>query len=111
DHTEDTASDTVKLSVNVSNTGERDGDEVVQVYFRHVNPPEPQPKEALCSFARIHLPHGKTARLTLNIPVNRFRCWDPDKKQYNVELGNYELLIGSASDDIRQRLLLSIGGQ
>ncbi len=111
DHTEDAPSDTVKLSVNVSNSGDRDGDEVVQVYFRHVNSPLPQPQLALCSFARIHLPQGKTARLTLDIPVTRFRYWDTTQKQYTVEAGDYELLIGTASDDIRQRLLLSIGGQ
>jgi hypothetical protein len=44
----------------------------------------------------------------MNIPVERFRSWDTEKKQYAVEAGNYELLIGAASDDIRLRVPLKI---
>ena len=92
---------TLQLSFTVKNIGERDGDEVAQVYFRHIKSAAPQPKEALCGFARIHLPEGNTARITLNIPAERFRYWDTAKKQYVVEPGKYKLLIGAASDDIR----------
>jgi hypothetical protein len=44
----------------------------------------------------------------MNIPVERFRYWNPEKKQYAVEPGSYELLIGAASDDIRLRVPLKI---
>jgi hypothetical protein len=40
--------------------------------------------------------------------VERFRSWDPEKKQYAVEPGSYELLVGAASDDIRLRLPLKV---
>ena len=50
-----TAGDTVKVSFDLQNSGERDGDEVAQIYFRHVNSAVPQPKLALCGFTRIHL--------------------------------------------------------
>src|ERR1039457_5241949 len=95
---------TVKLSFTLQNTGERDGDEVAQVYFRHVKSAVPQPKLALCGFARVHLDSGKAAQVTVDIPVERFRCWDTAKKPYVVEAGKYELLIGAASDDIRLKL-------
>ena len=49
------ADGTVKVSFAVKNTGERDGDEVAQVYFRHVDSSVPQPKLALCGFTRVHL--------------------------------------------------------
>ena len=49
------ANGTAKVSFTVKNTGKRDGDEVAQVYFRHVNSKVPQPKLALCGFARVHL--------------------------------------------------------
>ncbi len=54
-----TAGDTVKISFPLKNSGARDGDEVAQVYFRHVNSAVPQPKLALCGFARIHLAQGQ----------------------------------------------------
>jgi hypothetical protein len=40
--------------------------------------------------------------------VERFRYWDPEKKQYAVEPGDYELLVGAASDDIRLQLPLKV---
>jgi beta-glucosidase len=102
------AGDTVKLTFALLNKGAWDGDEVTQVYFRHVNSARPQPRLALCGFARIHLQANQGARFTMNIPVERFRCWDPEKKQYTVEPGSYELLVGAASDDIRLQLPLKV---
>ncbi|HEV2438380.1 MAG TPA: glycoside hydrolase family 3 C-terminal domain-containing protein [Verrucomicrobiae bacterium] len=95
------AGDTLKLAFNLRNAGTRDGDEVAQVYFRHVNSALPQAKLALCGFVRIHLPQDGVARVALDIPVERFRYWDTAHQQYTVEPGKYELLIGAASDDIR----------
>ena len=97
-----------KVSFTLKNTGERDGDEVAQVYFRHVNSALPQAKLALCGFVRIPLFQGQAAHITLNLPAERFRYWDTAKKQYAVEPGDYEILIGAASDDIRVRLPLTI---
>ncbi len=102
------ASDTMKLNFTLRNVGARAGDEVAQVYFRHVNSALPQPKLALCGFARIHLERRQRVNLTVNIPVERFRYWDTTKKQYAVEPGDYELVIGAASDDIRLRVPFKI---
>jgi len=104
DATRVAAGDTLKLAFNLKNDGARDGDEVAQVYFRHVNSAVPQAKLALCGFVRIHLPQDGVARVTLDIPVERFRYWDTTHQQYTVEPGDYELLIGGASDDIRLRV-------
>ncbi|MDH7599300.1 MAG: glycoside hydrolase family 3 C-terminal domain-containing protein [Sedimentisphaerales bacterium] len=102
------ADGTIKVSLTVRNSGKRDGDEVVQVYFRHVKPSLPQPKLALCGFARVHLKRGQSQKVTIDIPAQRLRYWDPDKKQYVVDPGEYEILVGAASDDIRLRLPLTI---
>ncbi len=102
---------TVKLSFTLKNTGARAGDEVAQVYFRHVNSALPQPKLALCGFARVHLERRQGVNVTVNIPVERFRYWDTAKKQYAVEPGDYELLIGAASDDIRLRVPFKVMAQ
>jgi beta-glucosidase len=99
---------TVSLSFNLKNTGKLDGDEVVQVYFRHVDSAVPQPKQALCGFQRIHLDKRKDTTVTVTFPAERLRYWDTSKKQYVVEAGKYELLIGGASDDIRLKVPLEI---
>src|SRR5271157_2442743 len=102
------ADGTVKASFTVKNTGSREGDEVAQVYFRHVHSDVPQPKLTLCGFARVHLNRGETDRVTVEVPAERLRCWDTEKKQYMVEPGKYEFLIGAASDNIRLKLPMTI---
>jgi beta-glucosidase len=100
--------DSLKLSFSVANIGARDGDEVPQVYFRHLKSAVPQPNLALCAFGRVRVARGKSAAFTMDIPVERFRFWDPAKKQYVVEPGDYEILIGASSDDIRRQLPLKV---
>ena len=103
-----TANDTLKLAFNLKNTGARDGDEVAQVYVRHLNSAAPQANLALCGFVRIHLQPSTTARVSMEIPVERFRYWNTKQQRYVVEPGHYELLIGAASDDIRLRVPLKV---
>ncbi len=105
------ANGTAKVSFTVKNTGQRDGDEVAQVYFRHVNSAVPQPKLALCGFTRVQLKHGESSQVTVEVPTQRLRYWDTEKKQYVVEPGNYEFLIGAASDNIRLKLPVTITAQ
>lgn len=102
------ANDTVRVSVEVCNTGGRDGDEVVQIYYRHVKSAVTQAREALCGFRRVNVARGETARVEIEVPVKEFRFWDTVKKQYLVEPGRYEILVGGASDDIRARLPLRV---
>ena len=104
------ASGTAKVTFTVKNSGKLDGDEVAQVYYRHVNSAVPQPKMALCGFARVHLKHGESGKVTVEVPMERLRYWDTGKKQYVVEAGQYEFLVGAASDDIRLTLPMTISG-
>ena len=101
-------SGTVKVMFTVKNTGGRAGDEVAQVYFRHVHSDVPQPKLALCGFTRVQLKHGDSSEVTVEVPTERLRYWDTQKKEYVVEPGDYEILIGAASDDIRLKLPMII---
>ena len=84
------------------------GDEVVQVYFRHKNSAVAQPKLALCGFMRANLKAGETKGVTFEIPASQFRYWDITQKKYVVEPGDYELLIGGSSDDIRLKVPFTI---
>jgi beta-glucosidase len=102
------ANGTLKLSFDVSNSGPRDGDEVAQVYVRRTDSNDFRAKEALCGFTRVHIARNQSANVSLEIPLERFRCWDTTAKKYVVEPGAYELMVGAASDDIRARLPVKV---
>jgi beta-glucosidase len=95
---------TLNLSFAIKNTGDLDGDEVAQIYFQRDNSEPTNAKESLCGFTRVHIAKHETANVSLQIPAERFRHWSTAEKRYVVETGNYELLIGGASDDIRARV-------
>lgn len=99
---------TFEVTLQVTNTGSVTGDEVVQVYARAVNPPVPMPLKWLVAFHRVTIKPGENAVLNFTIPMERFHCWDEKKNGYVVNPGGYEFLIGSASDDIRATLPISI---
>ncbi len=98
------ADGTVALSLSVENTGKMDGADVVQVYYRQIKSHVPQPKLALCGFARVELKSGESQVVTVEIPAKRLRYWDTASKEYVVEPGSYEFLVGEASDEIRLTL-------
>ena len=93
--------DVVKVTVNVKNEGEMPADEVVQLY---VSRPEAQvewPVKELKAFQRVSLQAGETKTVTLNVPVKDLRYWDEGLNAWNLEHGKLNILVGSASDDIR----------
>jgi beta-glucosidase len=93
----------VLVSITVSNTGERVGDEVVQLYVRDEKASVPRPLKQLKDFKRITLEPGesKTVRFLLQAKVLNY--WDAGRKQFVVEPGMFEVMIGSSSADIRAR--------
>ena len=99
---------TLKLAFTIKNTGKRDGDDVAQIYFRHADAgadaTADRPKQALCAFRRVSLKRGQSTRITVEIPAERLRHWDAAQNSYVVSTGHYELLLGTASDAIVERL-------
>jgi beta-glucosidase len=102
------ANDTVRISLRLSNTGTRDGEEVVQVYSRYSECAVGQPRQALCGFQRVAVRRGRTEEVGIEVPIARLRSWNSAAKQYTVEPGDYELLVGGAADDIRASLALRV---
>ena len=90
----------LELSFKLANAGQKAGAEVAQVYFRHVHSAVPQPRLVLCGFTRVDLTPGQDTRVKLEVSTDRFRYWDTEKKQYVVEPGEYEVLVGGGSDDL-----------
>lgn len=103
-----TEKDTIVLSVKLSNTGNYDGDEVIQVYVKQPVELKDQPIKTLIAFERVHFLKGESKDVNFKIPVNRLRHYNTKIDEYSVATGNYELLIGSSSNDIRLKTGLLI---
>lgn len=92
--------DTLILSFSVKNTGSVTGDEVAQLYLHDSFASVAQPIQKLSAFKRITLKPGETKPVTFKLPPERLKIWDL-QMQPVVEPGEFKVMIGSASDDIR----------
>ena len=98
----------VKVSFELTNAGEMEADEVVQLYVRRIDSAVEWPAKELKAFKRVTLKAGETRKVTLEVSLNDLRYWDVDAAQWKLENGELELLLGSASDDIRQKATVNI---
>ncbi|MCH5233306.1 MAG: glycoside hydrolase family 3 C-terminal domain-containing protein [Muribaculaceae bacterium] len=92
--------DEVKVSFKVTNKGDRDGDEVSQVYFIDPIASTVRPAKQLCEFARTNIPAGKSVTLDFSIPLSTFALYDR-KMNKVVEPGEIIIEVGSSSKEIR----------
>jgi beta-glucosidase len=94
--------DALEASVDVRNAGERDGDEVVQLYVRAVAPRVPLPRKQLRQFARVALKRGEKRRVVLPLRAPEdFARYDPAARAFTVDSGEYEIQVGASSADVR----------
>lgn len=96
--------ESVTLSLEIANTGQRDGDEIVQIYLKNPNDPE-GPIKALKAFKRINIEAGKNARMELTLPNKAFHSFDDKTQTMIVRPGRYEILYGGSSDDRQLKTL------
>jgi beta-glucosidase len=102
---------TVTVAVDVTNTGEVAGTEVVQVYVRDPACAVYRPDRELRAFAKVALAPGETARVELPLGERAFAFWDVERGAWSVEPGPYEVLIGASSRDLRGRTTLTVAGE
>ena len=98
----------VKVSFSLTNEGEMPSDEVVQLYVRRPSSAVERPLKELKAFARVSLQAGEKKTVTLEVPVSELRHWDTEAGAWAVEKGDVEILVGSASDDIRLRAVTEV---
>jgi beta-glucosidase len=89
----------VPIGVEVTNTGARDGDEVVQVYASYPGSKVERPARHLVAFTRTPLKAGESKTVQLTVPVSRFAYWDVDRHAFVVEPGEIRLTAGASSAD------------
>lgn len=99
-HREIGSEETLAIQLDVTNSGTRAGDEVVQMYIRDRYASVTRANMELQGFVRIHLLPGETKRIAFALPVSQLAFWDKTGK-WKVEAGEMDVMIGSSSEDIR----------
>ena len=88
----------LKVEVTVTNTGDMEGDEVVQVYIHDVKASVARPMKELAAFKRVSLKPGESKVVEIEVPYRRFAMWDKDMK-FGVEEGWFEVWLGKNADE------------
>jgi len=97
------STDSLEISIDLKNAGERDGDEVVQLYVRALHSKHLKQNRILKGFRRVHLRAGATRTLLFKLPISYLAYYDTNQKAFVVEPGTYEIQVGASSEDIRQK--------
>jgi len=103
-----TKGDLISLSVDVKNTGKVKGAEVVQLYAKDVKSSVIRPEKELKGFQKVQLEAGETKTVTIQVPVESLAFYDDQLKQWNVEAGKFELLVGTSSRQIVQKAIINV---
>jgi beta-glucosidase len=98
----------IDISFRVKNTGSRAGDEVVQLYVRHLNSSVARPLKELKDFARIQLAPQEEKTVHFSLPAARLAYWDAQNDRRVVEKDEVEIVIGGSSVDARLRKTIRV---
>ena len=96
--------DNMIVTFDLKNLGNMEADEVAQLYVKRIDSKVERPLKELEAFDRITLKGGETKTVTLEFPVSELAHWDMETNGWVLEPGKIEILVGSASNDIRQRI-------
>lgn len=107
DNKEPKAADTVTVKVKVTNTGDREGKETVQLYVRDVVSSVSTPVQQLKGFKKINLKPGESKVVEIKLPMKELALWNTRMEEV-VEPGEFEIQVGAASDDIRLKDVITV---
>ncbi len=96
-----TPQDTLKIKVDVTNTGKVAGREVVQLYVRDVKSTFARPEKELKAFAKVEVKPGKKKTVTFTLDREAFWYFDAAQNSWSTEAGEFEILVGASSRDVR----------
>jgi beta-glucosidase len=102
------ANGSLNLSVEVRNAGTRAGEEVVQMYVRHLNSSVQRPQIELKGFTRIPLQAGEKRVVQMTLPAERLAYWNVRNHRFEVEPDKVEIAVGGSSADLRLRKTVQV---
>jgi beta-glucosidase len=91
----------VTSTVDITNTGTRDGDEVAQMYVQHLGSKVERPIKELKGFERVTIPRGQTRSVTFTLKAKDLAYWDEAGNRWVVEAEPVEIEVGGSSADVR----------
>ena len=100
----------LRIGVEVTNSGTRPGDEVVQLYVRDVVASVTRPVKQLVGFARLHLQPGQTLRVRFTLDPSQLAFFDAAMR-FVVEPGGFHIMVGASADDIRAETTVTLEGE
>lgn len=100
--------DKIQVSFNIKNLGDMEADEVAQLYVKRLDSKVERAEKELEAFERVALKAGETKNVTLEFPLSELAHWDNETNGWVLEPGKIEILVGSASNDIRQSIQAEI---
>ena len=96
--------DKIQVSFDLKNLGDMEADEVAQLYVKRLDSKVERAEKELEAFERIALKASETKNVTLEFPLSELAHWDNETNGWVLEPGKIEILVGSASNDIRQSI-------
>ena len=100
--------DGLVVTVEITNTGQRAGKEIVQVYVHDRQSELARPPKELKGFAKVELQPGETRTVSIPLDFRAFAYYHPEYKQWITEAGEFDILIGASAADIRQTLTVTL---
>ncbi len=101
--------DSIQVSVDITNTGSVAGQEIVQLYVKNAPSEETRPEKELKNFAKVSLQPGETKTVTFELDQRSFAYYHTELPGWYAPSGTYEILLAASSRDIRQTLTLELG--
>ncbi|WP_225585365.1 glycoside hydrolase family 3 C-terminal domain-containing protein [Flavobacterium sp. MDT1-60] len=98
----------LKVTISVTNTGNKDGDEVIQLYVKQLESKVERPEKELKAFQRVFFKAGETKNVSLILKSKDLEYWNTAKQQFELENNTIEIQIGSASDNIHLTKKLTV---
>lgn len=98
----------IQVSFDLKNLGDMEADEVAQLYVKRLDSKVERAEKELEAFERVALKAGETKNVTLEFPLSELAHWDNETNGWVLEPGKIEILVGSASNDIRQSIQTEI---
>jgi beta-glucosidase len=98
----------MQISVDVTNTGARSGEEVVQLYARHINSRIERPLLELIGFSRVAVAAGQKRAVSFTVPANRLAYWNVAHHRFEVEADKIAIAVGASSSDLRLKKTVQV---